>query len=75
LAIGAAELREVEQKVAEQLADQLLERLPKNEADEERLMESGYELARHMSWDVVAERLVFPAIRRACARRRVLSVA
>jgi hypothetical protein len=75
LAIGAAELREVEQKVAEELADQLLERLPKNEADEERLMESGYELARHMSWDVVAERLVFPAIRRACARRRVLSVA
>jgi len=27
-----------------------------------------------MSWDVVAERFVFPAIRRASSRRRPLSI-
>lgn len=75
LAIRAEERREAETKLAEQLAEQILKRLPKDEAEERRLIESGYELARHMSWDAVAERLVFPAIRRACARGRILSVA
>jgi hypothetical protein len=75
LTIGADERREVESKLADQLADQLIKRLPKNEEEEQRLIEAGGELARCMSWDVVAERFVFPTIRRACARRRVLSVA
>ena len=75
LSIGDAERREVEQKLAGQLAEQILARLPKNEREEERLMCSGCELARRMSWDAVAERFVFPAIRRACVHRRALSVA
>ncbi len=74
LAIGAEERREVEVKLAEQLADQLLQRLPQNEAQARELTQSGYELARRMSWDVVAERFVFPAARRACARRRPLAI-
>ena len=75
LAIGADERREVETKLAEQLAEQLVKRLPKDEAEEQRLMEAGSELARRMSWDVVAERFVFPAVRRVCAHRRILRVA
>jgi hypothetical protein len=75
LAIGADERREVEAKLAEQLAEQLVKRLPKDEAEEQRLMEAGSELARRMSWDVVAERFVFPAVRRVCAHRRILRVA
>jgi hypothetical protein len=75
LTIGADERREVESKLADQLADQLMKRLPKNEEEEQRLIDTGGELARCMSWDAVAERFVFPTIRRACARRRVLSVA
>lgn len=74
LAIGAEERRDVEVKLAEQLADQVLQRLPEDEAQERKLTQSGYELAHRMSWDVVAERFVFPAVRRACARRRALTV-
>jgi hypothetical protein len=75
LAIGDEERREVETKLAEQLAEQIVKRLPKDDADEQRLVEAGEDLARRMSWDVVAERLVFPAVRRVCAHRRVLHVA
>jgi hypothetical protein len=75
LAIGAVERREVEARLAVQLAEQVLKRLPKDEAEEQRLLEVGAELARHMSWDAVAERLVFQAVRRVCAHRRTLRVA
>jgi len=72
LAIGADERRDVETKVAAQIAEQLLKRLPADQAEEEKLIRSGYDLATHMSWDAVATRFVFPAIRRAMTRRRVL---
>lgn len=74
LAIGGAERREVERKLAASLAEQLLKRLPKSEEEEERLIETGRNLARRMSWDAVAEHLMFPAIRRAFVRRRGLGV-
>jgi hypothetical protein len=73
LALGEPERREAERKVAEQLAEQILKRLPGSEPDEDKLIHSGMELARRMSWDVVADRFVFPAIRRAAARRRTLA--
>jgi len=75
LAIEADERREVEVKLAEQLADQVFKRLPQSPEDEAKLVQAGHGLAKEMGWDVVAERFVFPAIRRACARRRILSVA
>ncbi len=75
LAIGAAERREIETRVAEQIAEQLLKRLPTNEEEERRLLRVGADLAKQMSWDAVAERFVFPAVRRACSRRRLLHVA
>ncbi len=75
LSIEAPERRAVERKLAEQLADQILKRLPADENATRKLMETGMELARAMSWDAVAERAVFPAIRRAMARRRILNVA
>jgi hypothetical protein len=75
LDIGADERRAVEVRLADQLAEQIVKRLPQDEAEERRLMEAGADLARRMSWDVVAERFVFPAVRRVCAHRRVLHVA
>lgn len=74
LAIDAGERRQVELRLAGQVAEQILQRLPTSEADEEKLMAAGYELAKRMSWDAVAERLVLPAVRRATARRRSVSV-
>jgi len=75
LAIGAAERREVELKIADQIAEQIIRQLPNTEEEEARLIQTGYQAAYRMSWDAVAERLVFPAIRRACARRRSVKVA
>ena len=74
-AIGAAERREAELKVAAQVAAAILERLPKTAAQEREMLRSGYALAQRMSWDVVAETLVFPALRKACARRYLHIVA
>jgi hypothetical protein len=75
LEIDADARRAVERKVAAQVAEQIAERLPMTDAAAEALLEAGDELARRMSWDVVAERSVLPAVRRASARRRALSVA
>lgn len=75
LAIGAAERREIETRVAEQIAEQLLKRLPSDDEEARRLLRVGGELAKQMSWDAVAERFVFPAVRRASVRRRLLHVA
>jgi len=74
LAINADERREIEIRLADQLAEQVFKRLPRDDAEEQALIESGHDLARRMSWDVVAERFVFPAARRACAQRRPFSI-
>jgi hypothetical protein len=73
--IDAPLRREAEHRVAELLADEIAKRLPRDEAAQEALLKSGYELARRMSWDAVAERFIFPAMHKAVARRRILSLA
>ena len=44
---------QVEQHVSEKVAMQICSRLAKNISEVEELVESGYHLAKHMSWDVV----------------------
>lgn len=48
-----------------QAAVTLFERLPKNGADIATLLESGQEVARAMSWDIVARDMFLPGLRRA----------
>ncbi|MBP7934048.1 MAG: hypothetical protein KA354_05300 [Phycisphaerae bacterium] len=55
--------------VAERIAAEIMQRLPENEQQVEQLMTSGYELARQMSWDVVAEQYVLPGIESICRRK------
>lgn len=74
LEIRAPQRREIERRVAAELADEVIQRLPRTAAQRAKLLEDGYELARRMSWDTVAQRFIFPAFQRACARRRILSV-
>ncbi len=74
LSVENAERRDVERRVAEQIAEQILKRLPSNDAEREAMMKSGYELARKMGWDAVSERFVMPAIRRALAHHSPLSI-
>lgn len=74
LMIESEDLREVELRMAEQIAEQILKRLPATDEEHARLVQSGYELAKKMSWDAVAERFVLPAIRRAAAHRPSLTI-
>jgi len=64
----------VEAAVARQVARQLVERLPRCDAEKVGLIERGYELASQMSWEVVAGNYVLPGIDRACRKRRSTQV-
>ena len=75
LELGRLQRDEHEQRVALRAAQQLMETLPIDEASIEALMASGYELARQMSWDVVARESVLPGIEAVCRRRRCIRVA
>jgi len=66
---------EVEERVAQQVAQEILRRLPDTPAKKNDLLRSGYELARRMSWEVVAQDYFLPAIERACRKQRVYQVA
>lgn len=75
LGIGR-ELRDVyEARTARRVADRLLELLPTDDASTAGLMQSGYELASQMSWEVVASEYVLPAIDSICGRLRAVRVA
>ncbi|NLX12802.1 MAG: hypothetical protein GXY44_04005, partial [Phycisphaerales bacterium] len=62
LAIDRCQRESMEARTAEQVARKLLMRLPGDEHAIESLLKSGYDLARQMSWDVVAGQYLLPAI-------------
>ena len=45
----------IEKNVSKEVAMQICSRLPKNQAEVENMVSTGYELARNMSWDVVVK--------------------
>ena len=59
-----------EKRIAEQVARELMPRLPTDEARMEDLLASGYELACQMSWDVVARDFVLPGLDAACGPKK-----
>lgn len=65
----------VESLVARKVAEELYKRLPTNEAQFARMIESGYELAKNMSWEVVARDYVLPGIERALSRNHAVELA
>lgn len=46
------------------VAQQIIERLPKDDEDRRRLLESGQRVARGMSWEVVVNEYLLPALSR-----------
>jgi len=62
LKIGIPERNRIEEIEAERVATEIFRHLPTNEAGLHRMLESGYDLARHMGWDTVASQFVLPAI-------------
>lgn len=74
MSIGQLQRNEIENKVAENVARQLMDRLPRTPAEFEPFLERGYELAQQMSWDAVARDYVLPGIARASRAQRLRRV-
>ena len=55
LQIGRVVRDQTEASESAKVAMQICSRLPKNEADIESMIQTGYELAKNMSWDIVVK--------------------
>ncbi len=70
LALTREQRTEMEQRVADRVAGEVLRRLPRNDDDAADLLKNGYELAARMSWEVVARERVLPGIEAVCRKRK-----
>lgn len=75
LAIGQRERDEIEHRVAQEVATELLRRLPRTPQEFEPFIDRGHKLAEQMSWDVVARDFVVPGIQRATRAQRLKQIA
>jgi len=64
----------IEHKISEKIALEICSRLPKNDEDTSALLQSGYQLARHMGWEAVAEKYVLRAFSKALRKQRFQSI-
>ena len=75
MSIGQPQRDQIENSVAEMVARELMERLPRTPAEFEQFIERGYALAQKMSWDSVAREYVLPGISRAAKAQRLKQIA
>jgi hypothetical protein len=66
--ISDADTRRIEHEIAAQLAHRLADILPREPQDFARLLESGWDLARRMSWQAVCQEYFLPALERCLGR-------
>jgi hypothetical protein len=59
----------IEASESEKVAMQICSRLPKNEAEVESMIQTGYELAKNMSWDVVVKNYLLSSLQSVCAEK------
>lgn len=71
LGIGKAEREAVEQVEASRLAEAILQRLPRTQADFAAAIERGQRVADRMSWETVTREFIVPGIGRAATARRL----
>jgi hypothetical protein len=64
-----------EMRVADHVARALLQALPQDDTDAQKLLATGCDLAGQMSWEVVAGEYVLPAIDSLCGKLRAVRVA
>jgi glycogen synthase len=60
----------IEAKESEQIAMQICSRLPKDQAEIENMVQTGYELAKNMSWDVVVKNYLLSGLQSAGVSQR-----
>ena len=75
MSIGQPQRDEIEHIVAEKVANELINRLPRSPQEFEQFIKRGYDLAAHMSWDAVARDYVLPGIMRAARAQRLRQIA
>ncbi len=62
LRLGQSERDQIEQTVCRQLAQKILDKLPKNEDQAEALLQAGSTVAQKMSWDTMIREHLCPAL-------------
>ena len=75
LALDRDQRDRFEQSVAERVASRLLDVLPPDDQATEALLASGYDLARRMSWEVIASEYILPGIDAICDKHPKIRVA
>jgi hypothetical protein len=75
ISIGQPQRDAIEHVVAEKVAKDLYERLPRTPAEFAKFIDRGYELASHMSWDAVARDYILPGMIRATKHSRLRQIA
>jgi hypothetical protein len=75
MSIGQPQRDEVEHIVAEKVARELIERLPRTPEQFEQFVDRGHKLAEQMSWDAVSRDYVVPGILRAARAQRLRQIA
>lgn len=66
--LGQAERDLIEARQAEQVAQEIMARLPTTKRAKQRLLKRGCELAQQMSWDTVVQSYLLPALVRAASK-------
>lgn len=64
LGMSQFEREQIEKRVASEIAEQLMQRLPRNNAQRAVLVARGQELVHQMGWDAVLERKLIPMLER-----------
>jgi glycogen synthase len=75
LNIGQPQRDSVEHTVAQMVASEIVERLPRSPQQFEEFIDRGHKLAEQMSWDAVAREYVIPGIQSACRAQRLKQIA
>jgi len=60
---------EIERRVSEKIALEICARLPKNDQEFNTLLQTGYELARHMGWESVISNYVMKSFNKAVRKQ------
>jgi hypothetical protein len=65
--VGQAERDHIEADQAQQVAQEIMNRLPTSKRAKQRLLKRGHQLGQQMSWDIVVQHHLLPALVRAAS--------
>ena len=63
---------QIEESVSVEVAEKIIQYLPKNESEIESMIQKGYSLAKNMSWDVVVKNYVLPSLQTAMQKELII---